>query len=79
MTNTTHTISIISLNTPGVLYRIAGMFVRRKINVDYLEVKALEKNLKAKFTIKISAEKKNLQVICKQMEKIYEVEEVQLI
>lgn len=46
------TIIVTSENTQGVLYRIAGIFLRRKINVEYLEVHVLA-NQQAHFTIKV--------------------------
>ncbi len=72
------TITIVSQNTPGVLYRIAGMFLRRKINIESLHVKATSLKTKAKFIIKVTSKLDIVKVMCKQMEKIVEVEEVVL-
>ncbi|PIQ91468.1 MAG: acetolactate synthase small subunit, partial [Parcubacteria group bacterium CG11_big_fil_rev_8_21_14_0_20_39_22] len=35
---TLYTITIFTENTPGVLYRIADLFLRRKINIESLTV-----------------------------------------
>lgn len=76
MTKNLISITIISKNTPGVLYRIAGIFLRRKINVESLNVKAKASTNQAKFMINIISDLDSANLICKQIKKIIEVEEV---
>lgn len=37
-----YTITIFSDNTPGVLYRISGLFLRQKLNIESLTVSEVE-------------------------------------
>ena len=69
-------ISVISENKPGVLYRISGIFLRRKINIEKLEVHPIDDNKNAVFTIDIKTNNDLVKKIANQIEKIIEVHEV---
>ena len=71
-----YTLTIFTENKPGVLYRIADVFLRRKINVESLTVSELYPPDKSRFTIVISTDEEQIKKIAKQIEKIIEVFEV---
>ncbi len=75
---TAQTIMVTSENRPGVLYRIAGILLRRKINVEGLEVHAINQH-QARFIIKISTTKETVEKLINQIEKIIEVKEAKVI
>lgn len=71
--NTLYKIEVISDNKPDVLYRIAGLFLRRKITIESLYVsKVKEKNVLT-FTIIMEQEKQTLEKLVKHIERIIEV------
>lgn len=70
---TTYTITIFSENKPGVLYRIAGLFLKRKVNVESLTVSEIEQRGISRFTILIKAQKEQVNKIVKQLYRIIEV------
>ena len=72
------TIIVESDNTQGVLYRIAGIFLRRKINIEHLEVHTVANN-QAHFTIEMLSDKRNTQKIVDQINKIIGVHKSQLL
>lgn len=76
--NTIHTYTIIAIteNTPGVLYRIADVFLRRKINIDSLQVTEIGRSGKSQFTISIKIDASTVEKLIKQITSIIEVEEV---
>lgn len=72
-----YTITVFSENKPGVLYRIADMFVRRKVNVESLTVSEIEQTGNSRFTIVVKAETQaHVDKIVKQLERIIEVSHV---
>lgn len=71
-----YTIIIISENSPGVLYRITNLFLRRKINIDSLTVSETETKNKARFTIAVNTDNVTIEKIVKQLYRIIEIEKV---
>ncbi len=73
MNTQTYTIIIESENKPGVLYRVAGIFVRRKINVESLMVFETKTKGLSKFTIVASMNPYNAIRVIENIRKIIEV------
>lgn len=71
-----YTLTIFTENIPGVLYRIADTFLRRKINVESLTVSELYPPDKSRFTVVINTTEEQIKKISKQIAKIIEVLEV---
>lgn len=71
--NELYTIIIITENKPGVLYRIADIFLKRKINIESLTVSETEKKGLSEFKIVITTEKETLEKVLMQIKKIIEV------
>lgn len=68
-----YTIIIFTENKPGVLYRIADSFLKRKINIESLTVSEIEAQGMSRFTIRIKGSKLTIEKISKQLYKIIEV------
>ena len=68
-----YTITVFTENTPGVLYRIADLFLRRKINIESLTVSEVKNEEQSRFTIVVHAEEALVEKIVKQLYKIIEV------
>lgn len=68
-----YTIIIESENKPGVLYRVAGIFVRRKINVESLTVFETKIKGLSKFTIIATMNPYNATRVIENIRKIIEV------
>ena len=71
-----YTITIFAENTPGVLYRIADLFLRRKINIESLTVSEIEQENLSRFTITVLADKDLVEKVTKQLYRIIEVSKV---
>jgi acetolactate synthase I/III small subunit len=71
-----YTIILFTENTPGVLYRIADLFLRRKINIESLTVSAMDEQNLARFTIVVKADAQIVEKIVKQLYRIIEVVKV---
>lgn len=69
----TYTIIIFTENKPGVLYRIADLFLRRKINIESLTVSEIEKDSVSRFTIVVKVDSQTIEKITKQLYRIIEV------
>jgi aminotransferase len=69
----TYTIIIFAENKPGVLYRIADLFLRRKINIESLTVSEIEKQGISRFTIVICVNREMVEKIVKQLYRIIEI------
>lgn len=72
----TYTITAWAENKPGVLYRIADLFLRRKINIESLTVSTIKAEDMSRFTIVVQAEQDFIEKIVKQLYRIIEVEKV---
>ncbi len=67
------TIIAFTENKPGVLYRIADLFLRRKVNIESLTVSEIETKGISRFTIVVHAESEMIEKIVKQLYRIIEV------
>lgn len=76
MENKRYTIITFAENKPGVLYRIADLFLRRKINIDSMTVSETETPGISRFTIVVSASFSLIEKITKQLYRIIEVVKV---
>lgn len=72
----TYTITAFAENRPGVLYRIADLFLRRKVNIDSLTVSEIEHAGQSRFTIVVTAEAVLVEKIVKQLYRIIEITKV---
>ncbi|WP_148615660.1 acetolactate synthase small subunit [Nocardioides rubriscoriae] len=70
---TTHTLSVLVENKPGVLARIAGLFSRRGFNIDSLAVGPTEHPEVSRMTIVVNVESSPLEQVTKQLNKLVEV------
>lgn len=73
MLNDNHTISILVVNKPGVLMRVAQVFSRRGFNIDSLVVSSGFDNKFARITITAQGNDENLDQIKKQLSKLVDV------
>src|SRR6266436_3085311 len=71
-----YTIIIFTENKPGILYRIADAFLKRKINIESLTVSEIEARGMSRFTILVKGTKFEIEKISKQLYKIIEVVKV---
>jgi len=69
----THTLSVLVENKPGVLARIAGLFSRRGFNIDSLAVGPTEHSEISRMTIVVNVEDSPLEQVTKQLNKLVEV------
>ncbi|MCH1867314.1 acetolactate synthase small subunit [Nocardioides sp. CFH 31398] len=69
----THTLSVLVEDKPGVLARIAGLFSRRGFNIDSLAVGPTEHEDVSRMTIVVSVESFPLEQVTKQLNKLVEV------
>ena len=69
----THTLSVLVENKPGVLARIAGLFSRRGFNIDSLAVGPTEHPEISRMTIVVNVEESPLEQVTKQLNKLVEV------
>lgn len=68
-----YTIIIFTENKPGVLYRIADSFLKRKVNIESLTVSEIEAQKMSRFTVLIKGTRLAVEKISKQLYKIIEV------
>src|SRR5258708_6847307 len=71
-----YTIIIFTENKPGILYRIADAFLKRKVNIESLTVSEIEAREMSRFTILVKGTKVGIEKITKQLYKIIEVVKV---
>ena len=69
----THTLSVLVENKPGVLARIAGLFSRRGFNIDSLAVGPTEHAEISRMTIVVNVADSPLEQVTKQLNKLVEV------
>jgi acetolactate synthase-1/3 small subunit len=69
----THTLSVLVENKPGVLARIAGLFSRRGFNIESLAVGPTEHEEISRMTIVVNVEDSPLEQVTKQLNKLIEV------
>jgi acetolactate synthase-1/3 small subunit len=70
---TTHTLSVLVENKPGVLARIASLFSRRGFNIESLAVGPTENPDVSRMTIVVNLEDQPLEQVTKQLNKLVEV------
>lgn len=71
---TTHTLSVLVSNHPGVLARVAGLISRRGFNIDSLSVGTTERPEVSRMTIVMSLEDERVvEQVVKQLNKLVEV------
>ena len=70
---TTHTISVLVEDRPGVLARIAGLFSRRGFNIDSLAVGPTEDPGRSRMTIVVDCAEMPLEQVTKQLNKLVHV------
>ena len=73
MTRTTHTLSVLVEDKPGVLARVAGLFSRRGFNITSLAVGPTEHPNVSRMTIVVSVEGLPLEQVTKQLNKLINV------
>ena len=73
MSSTTHTLSVLVENRPGVLARISALFARRGFNIDSLAVGETEDETVSRMTIAVAADGKPVEQIVKQLHKLIAV------
>lgn len=71
-----YTITVFSENKPGILYRLADLFLRRKINIESLTVSDTDTENLSRFTIVVRSERDLVEKVVKQLYKIIEVAKV---
>ena len=69
----THTLSVLVENKPGVLTRVAGLFARRGFNIESLAVGPTEHPEISRITILVSVEGSALEQVTKQLNKLVNV------
>ena len=69
----THTLSVLVQNNPGVLARIAGLISRRGYNIESLAVGPTESPEMSRMTLQVNVEDVVLEQITKQLNKLIEV------
>lgn len=69
----THTLSVLVENKPGVLVRIAGLFARRGFNIDSLAVGPTEHDQISRMTIVVNCAEHPLEQVTKQLNKLVNV------
>lgn len=74
---TKHNISVLAQNHPGVLQRIAGLFGRRGYNMESITVGASEREGLSRITITAGGDDRTAEQICKQLNKLVDVVEVE--
>ena len=70
---TTHTLSVLVEDKPGVLARIAGLFSRRGFNIDSLAVGPTEHPEVSRMTVVVDVDELPLEQVTKQLNKLVEV------
>jgi acetolactate synthase-1/3 small subunit len=68
-----HVISTLVEDKPGVLQKVAGMFNRRGFNIDSITVGSSEVEGQSRMVISVHADKKGLEQVTKQLNKLVDV------
>jgi acetolactate synthase I/III small subunit len=71
--STTHTLSVLVENKPGVLSRVSGLFSRRGFNINSLAVGPTEHHEISRITISVTVEGAALEQVTKQLNKLINV------
>ena len=70
---TTHTLSVLVENKPGVLTRVAGLFARRSFNIHSLAVGPTEHDEISRITVVVDVDALPLEQVTKQLNKLINV------
>ncbi|MCU1686241.1 MAG: ilvH [Amycolatopsis sp.] len=70
---TSHTLSVLVENKPGVLARVAGLFSRRGFNIESLAVGPTENPEVSRMTIVVAVDELPLEQVTKQLNKLINV------
>ena len=73
MTTSTHTLSVLVENKPGVLARVSGLFSRRGFNIESLAVGPTEHPDISRMTIVVGVDELPLEQVTKQLNKLINV------
>ncbi|MDO5860253.1 acetolactate synthase small subunit [Methanobrevibacter sp.] len=73
MTKEYHVISTLVEDKPGVLQKVAGLFTRRGFNIDSITVGESEVEGLSRMVISVHADKKGLEQVTKQLNKLVDV------
>jgi acetolactate synthase I/III small subunit len=73
VTVSTHTLSVLVEDKPGVLARVASLFSRRGFNIQSLAVGATEQKTMSRMTIVVTVEDLPLEQVSKQLHKLINV------
>ena len=76
MTTSTHTLSVLVEDKPGVLARVASLFSRRGYNIQSLAVGATEHKDLSRMTIVVDVEESPLEQITKHLNRLIDVVKV---
>lgn len=68
-----HTLAILVANQPGVLARVAGLFMRRGYNIESIAVGETEDPSISRMTIVVNGDKRAVEQITKNVHKLIEV------
>ncbi len=71
-----YTVDIVTENRPGVLYRIAGLLTKRKINIERINAYAVKGKGISKIFFTADVEKKVMETLAKQIYKVIEVADI---
>jgi acetolactate synthase-1/3 small subunit len=75
MASSIHTISLFVENVPGVLVRVASLFVRRGFNIESIAAGPTEHPEYTRITIVVRLEDKSVEQVLKQVRKLLPVQE----
>ncbi len=73
MSQSTHTLSVLVENKPGVLARVAVLFARRGFNIDSLAVGPTEHPAVSRMTIVVNVDERPLEQVTKQLNKLVNI------
>jgi len=76
---TSHVVSVLVYNNPGVMAKVAGLFTRRGFNVESISAGKAKNEDMLRLTIVVKADKKSLEQIQKQLYKIIDTVKVSVI
>ena len=68
-----HTLSVVVVNSPGVLTRVSGLFARRGYNIESLTVSATQRSDISRMTIVVEGDPAVLEQMVKQLNKLIDV------
>lgn len=73
MNGTSHTLSVLVANKPGVLTHVSGLFSRRGYNIDSLTVGVTENSDISRMTIVVHGDEHVIEQVTKQLNKLIDI------